>query len=94
MARSSAESIFGMGSGPTRSVHMKDTVFWVRHNGGANDVGMRLRNFKATRRNNGRWSLYNLESDESESNDVLSSKNYWDSGRDAETRESLERRWR
>lgn len=57
------------------NVHTKDTVFWVRHNGGANDVGMRLGNFKATRRNNGRWSLYDLESDLSESNDVLSSEN-------------------
>jgi arylsulfatase A-like enzyme len=53
-----------------QDAHIGDTVFWVRHNAGANNVGMRNGDYKATRQNNGSWNLYDIINDISETVDI------------------------
>lgn len=55
-----------------QDAHTNDTVFWVRHNAGANNVGMRNGRYKANRLNNGAWKLYDIVDDISEINDIAS----------------------
>lgn len=53
-----------------QDAHTNDTVFWVRHNAGANNVGMRQGNYKANRQNNGNWVLHDIVNDITESTDI------------------------
>ncbi|MDZ8118409.1 sulfatase-like hydrolase/transferase [Pontiella agarivorans] len=56
----------------SRDAHNDDAVIWLRHNSGANHVSIRKGRYKANRLNNGGWKLYDIVTDYSESNDIVS----------------------
>lgn len=48
-------------------------MFWLRHHGGGNEVAIRNGNLKAYRKNFGKWQVYDVQSDVSESTDLAES---------------------
>lgn len=57
-----------------RDVHQGETLFWLRHHGSGNEVAIRRDNFKAYRKNFGKWQVFDMSSDIEESTDIAKSK--------------------
>lgn len=53
-----------------RNPHQGETLFWLRHHGGGNEVAIRNGNLKAYRKNFGKWQVFDVQADVSESADV------------------------
>ncbi|MCA9067368.1 MAG: sulfatase-like hydrolase/transferase [Planctomycetaceae bacterium] len=53
-----------------RNPHQDETIFWLRHHGSGNEVAIRNGDLKAYRKNFGKWQVFNMKSDVSESTDV------------------------
>jgi arylsulfatase A-like enzyme len=58
-----------------KNPHPDETMFWLRHHGSGNEVAIRKGNLKAYRKNNGRWQVFDVTSDVSESKDVAKQNN-------------------
>lgn len=54
--------------------HDKDTLFWLRHHGGGNEVAIRKGNLKAYRKQFGKWQVFDVENDVSESQDIANER--------------------
>ncbi|KLU01925.1 N-acetylgalactosamine 6-sulfate sulfatase (GALNS) [Rhodopirellula islandica] len=52
--------------------HAHDTLFWLRHHGGGNEVAIRNGDWKAYRKQFGKWQVHNVVEDAAESNDLAS----------------------
>ncbi len=80
-----------------RDPHADDTIFWLRHHGAGNEVAIRYGNLKAYRKNFGKWQVFDVKSDVSESSDVARSNMAFLSERVAEgaawARTHLEPQW-
>ncbi|MFG0267563.1 MAG: sulfatase-like hydrolase/transferase [Rhodopirellula sp. JB055] len=50
--------------------HADDTLFWLRHHGGGNEVAIRKGNWKAYRKQFGKWQVFDVREDVSESKDM------------------------
>ena len=50
--------------------HGGDSIFWLRHHGGGNEVALRRGSLKAYRKNFGAWRVYDIARDPSESTDI------------------------
>lgn len=64
-----------------RDPHAAETIFWLRHHGGGNEVAIRRGNLKAYRKQFSRWKVFDVATDVGETKDL--------SGENAETLESL-----
>jgi arylsulfatase A-like enzyme len=53
-----------------RNPHVDETMFWLRHHGGGNEVAVRQGNLKAYRINGGKWQVFNVAKDVGEANDL------------------------
>lgn len=56
-----------------RNPHNDETMFWLRHHGGGNEVAIRHGDSKAYRKNFGKWQVFNVTSDVEESSDIAKS---------------------
>jgi len=56
-----------------RNPHADDTMFWLRHHGGGNEVAIRRGNLKAYRKQFGAWKVYDVSTDFAETNDIAKS---------------------
>ncbi|QDT66327.1 sulfatase-like hydrolase/transferase [Calycomorphotria hydatis] len=52
-----------------RDPHKSETMFWLRHHGGGNEVAIRHGNYKAYRKIGGAWKVYDVVNDVGESSD-------------------------
>ena len=52
------------------SPHTGESIFWLRHHGVGNEVAILKDNFKAYRKNNGKWKLIDLAKDIAETKDI------------------------
>lgn len=64
-----------------RDPHADETIFWLRHHGGGNEVAIRRGNLKAYRKQFSRWKVFDVATDVGETKDLA--------GENAETLESL-----
>ena len=55
-----------------RAPHQGDTMYWLRHHGGGNEVAIRKDNLKAYRKQFGRWKAFDVDIDFSETKDIAS----------------------
>lgn len=53
-----------------RDPHKGETMFWLRHHGGGNEVAIRNGNLKAYRKNFGKWQVFDVTKDVGESTDM------------------------
>ncbi len=53
--------------------HANETLYWLRHHGGGNEVALRRDNLKAYRKNLGAWKVFDVTTDIGESHDIASS---------------------
>lgn len=53
-----------------RDPHADDTIFWLRHHGGGNEVAIRRGPFKAYRKQFSKWKVFDVATDYDESDDV------------------------
>lgn len=53
-----------------RNPHENESLFWLRHHGGGNEVAIRNGDLKAYRKNGGNWSVYDVAHDVGEENDI------------------------
>lgn len=67
-----------------RDPHQDDTMYWLRHHGGGNEVAIRRGNLKAYRKNFGKWQVFDVAADAGESDDVASGNADFLAGRLAE----------
>lgn len=56
-----------------RDPHADETLIWLRHHGGGNEVALRRGDLKAYRKNFGRWSVYDVVADAGETHDDAAS---------------------
>ncbi len=54
--------------------HAEESIFWLRHHGGGNEVAIRRGNLKAYRKNFGKWQVFDVAEDVSESSDLAKSE--------------------
>lgn len=80
-----------------RNPHAGETMFWLRHHGVGNEVAIRNGNFKAYRKNLGKWQVFDVTRDVSESTDVAKGHSEFVTSRIAEgaewTKAHLEPQW-
>lgn len=50
--------------------HASDTLFWLRHYGGGNEVAIRNGDLKAYRKQFGKWQVFDVKEDVAENNDL------------------------
>lgn len=55
--------------------HADETIFWLRHHGGGNEVAIRNGNLKAYRKMLGAWQVFNLANDVGESRNIAKENN-------------------
>jgi arylsulfatase A-like enzyme len=53
-----------------KNSHEDESIFWLRHHGSGNEVAIRRGNLKAYRKNGGKWKVFDVVGDVSESKDV------------------------
>lgn len=53
--------------------HVDDTIFWLRHHGGGNEVSIRRGPLKAYRKQFGKWQVFDVEADPGETTDLAKS---------------------
>lgn len=53
--------------------HADDTMYWLRHHGGGNEVAVRRGNLKAYRKNFADWKVFDVTNDLDESDNIASS---------------------
>jgi arylsulfatase A-like enzyme len=53
-----------------RNPHRDETIFWLRHHGGGNEIAIRHGDLKAYRKNFGNWQVFDVTSDVGESSDL------------------------
>lgn len=58
-----------------KNSHASESMYWLRHHGGGNEVAVRKGNFKAYRKNFGAWKVFDLKSDLDESDNIAASRN-------------------
>jgi arylsulfatase A-like enzyme len=56
-----------------RNPHAGETMVWLRHHGGGNEVAIRRDQLKAYRKNGGAWRVFDVTSDVGEAEDVAKS---------------------
>lgn len=56
-----------------RNPHQDEAIFWLRHHGGGNEVAIRYGDLKAYRKNFGKWQVFDVAEDVSESTDIAGS---------------------
>ncbi len=53
-----------------RDPHEQETIFWLRHHGGGNEVAIRNGDLKAYRKNGGKWKVFDVTQNPGETDDV------------------------
>ncbi|TWU51001.1 Arylsulfatase [Rubripirellula tenax] len=56
-----------------KDAHADDTMYWLRHHGGGNEVAIRRGNLKAYRKNFAVWKVFDVTADVDESDNIASS---------------------
>jgi arylsulfatase B len=57
-----------------KNPHPNEPLFWLRHHGAGNEVAIRHDNLKAYRKNFGRWQVFDVVGDASETTDLVDSQ--------------------